>query len=235
MSAGPDVERLISGWLEEEAVRRAPDRVLASACATVLRTRQRREAAFLKESHMRLIRLAAAILVVAAVGVGGYVLARNTAPVASPPSPAPSVAASVAPTAAGATLSSYRGARNAICAAAPKNETIPGFQFIDSHAVWDPKAPAADRAAGIAALEAVVARTETISQQLEALDVPPDIYAEHIANIASGRDGAALLQHEIDLLKQGKLAEALAVDEATDATSGRAEAFEKKYGLIGCP
>ena len=42
MNAGPDVERRISAWLDEEVPTRAPDRVLATAFERSRRTHQRR-------------------------------------------------------------------------------------------------------------------------------------------------------------------------------------------------
>jgi hypothetical protein len=42
MNAGRDVQRLISGWLEEEAPTRAPDRILTSAAHVIDNTKQRR-------------------------------------------------------------------------------------------------------------------------------------------------------------------------------------------------
>lgn len=69
MNAGPDVERLISGWLHEEAPGRAPDRILDAAGRTIDRTHQRRLGAAWRESMSGMRGLAAAAV------IGGLVVA----------------------------------------------------------------------------------------------------------------------------------------------------------------
>jgi hypothetical protein len=95
MNAGPDVERLISDWLVEEAPERAPDRILGEASTTIERTKQRRFGAAWREPMMlstsRLV-VAAAVVIAAVVGAGW--IGRSSAGVGTsattPVPPAPS-------------------------------------------------------------------------------------------------------------------------------------------------
>ena len=95
MNAGPDVERLISDWLVEEAPERAPDRILGEASTTIERTKQRRFGAAWREpmtlSTSRLV--VAAAIVIAAVVAAGWI-GRSSASVGNsattPVPPAPS-------------------------------------------------------------------------------------------------------------------------------------------------
>ena len=95
MNAGPDVERLISDWLVEEAPERAPDRILDEASRSIERTKQRRFGAVWREPMMlstsRLV-VATAIVIAAVVGAGW--IGRSSAGVGNssttPVPPAPS-------------------------------------------------------------------------------------------------------------------------------------------------
>ena len=82
MNAGPDVERAISDWLNEEAPAHAPDRILDAAARTINRTKQRRHGAAWREpmiiSSTRL--LAAAVFVLAMILGAGWI-GRTTASV----------------------------------------------------------------------------------------------------------------------------------------------------------
>jgi hypothetical protein len=114
MNAGPDVERLISDWLAEEAPARAPDRILETAVQRSAHTRQRRFGAVrrtfpdMKISWQLAAAAVVGILVIAlgaayfgrspTAGVGGPAatpLATPTptpwAPATVPPSPWPTV------------------------------------------------------------------------------------------------------------------------------------------------
>ena len=95
MNAGPDVERLISDWLVEEAPERAPDRILGEASRSIERTKQRRFGAVWREPMMlstsRFV-VATAIVIAAVVGAGW--IGRSSAGVGNssttPVPPAPS-------------------------------------------------------------------------------------------------------------------------------------------------
>ena len=85
MNAGPDVERLISDWLTEEAPAHAPDRILDAAARTIDRTKQRRLVAAWRDTMtISLGRLAAAAAVVLAAIVGAGLLGRASVSVAAP-------------------------------------------------------------------------------------------------------------------------------------------------------
>ena len=104
MNAGPDVERLISGWLHEEAPGRAPDRILEAAGRTIDRTRQRRFGAVWRESMSGLRGLAAAAVLGALVVAGAFYVLRPALGPGNQPSPSitasPSASAGAPPSAA---------------------------------------------------------------------------------------------------------------------------------------
>src|SRR5687767_139547 len=111
MNAGRDVERLITGWLAEEAAVRAPDRVLEAARTSIDRTRQRRwVAAWREPMYISPFKIATAAAVMAVAVVGGAFFGRATAPgFGGPPVP---TASPPAATDALVTLDAYRVARN---------------------------------------------------------------------------------------------------------------------------
>jgi hypothetical protein len=87
MNAGRDVERLIADWFVEEAVVRAPDRVLDEARRVVVRTHQRRFGAAWRAIPMSApLRLAAAA-VIGALALGGalFLIGRAGEPNVGPP------------------------------------------------------------------------------------------------------------------------------------------------------
>jgi hypothetical protein len=102
MNAGRDVERLIADWFVEEAVLRAPDRVLEDAGRAIHRTKQRRLGAAWRPIRMSApLRLAAAAVLGVLVVGGVLIIARpsgaNFGAPATPsilPTPATSPAAS---------------------------------------------------------------------------------------------------------------------------------------------
>jgi hypothetical protein len=105
MSAGRDVERLIADWFVEEAVLRAPDRVLDEASRVVDRTRQRRLGAAWRAIPMSApLRLAAAA-VIGVLAIGGALLLFGRAGQSNVggPSPSPSPTSSAPASIAAAT------------------------------------------------------------------------------------------------------------------------------------
>lgn len=237
MNAGPDVERLISDWLIEESPAHAPDRILDHAARTIDRTKQRRFSAAWREpmtiSTPRLV-AAAAIMIVAIVGAGW--LGRSTAGVGqTSPSPTPlgtTASASPSPASIGTSLEAYRAARNAICTEGvrAKSQLSPRYARI-----FDSGASASQRADGIDALESFVSLAEGVNDQLAVLDVPTDLQSAHQANLTRFRDVAALIRHEIGLLRAGKLDQARAVDESIDTLIPPISLFEQENRLVGCP
>jgi hypothetical protein len=110
MNAGRDVERVIADWFVEEAVPRAPDRILDAAGRVVDRTKQRRFGTAWRVISMSApLRLAAAAVIgVLAIGGSLFLIGRasnsniggpvsSASPPASPSaSPSPSAPASIA-------------------------------------------------------------------------------------------------------------------------------------------
>lgn len=89
MNAGRDVERLIADWFVEEAVLRAPDRVLADASRAIDRTRQRRLRAVWRTNRMPVSLRLAAAAVFGVLVVGGALLALRPSFVSVATSPPP--------------------------------------------------------------------------------------------------------------------------------------------------
>ena len=98
MNAGRDVERLIADWFVEEAVLRAPDRVLLTAGRAIDRTKQRRLGAAWRAILMPVPRLVAAAAVIGVLLVGGafLVLRPNLGTIGSS-TPMPSASSALGP------------------------------------------------------------------------------------------------------------------------------------------
>ena len=220
MNAGRDVERLIATWLVEESPGRAPDRILANAAGTIDRTRQRRFLAAWREPvsiGLRGFAAMAAVVILALIGAAW--IGRSTASVGTGPSQAP--VTSPAATPAGVTLAQYRVAFAAVCASL----TLPP----------DP-GPSPSPEELVAFLQATIAMGNDEVARFEALQAPPDIVTEHLANIQTLKDVLALLNHEIDLVEANKLDETHTVDEATGPLNSFRQQFAAKYGLsTDCP
>jgi hypothetical protein len=117
----------------------------------------------------------------------------------------------------------YRQARNAVCA-----DLLQASMPPEADAATDP-------AGAVAMLEAFISRANEEIGRLSALTVPASLRADEIASIDLIRATLPLLQQEIDLINQGKIQEAAAVDEQTAPLSERFQQFEQKYGLAACP
>ena len=89
MNAGPDVERLLSDWLIEEAPARAPDRILLTTSDRLDHTRQRRFGVALRSLPMRIDAQLAAAAVIGVLLVGGaaYLLGAGGSGVGGAPTP----------------------------------------------------------------------------------------------------------------------------------------------------
>jgi hypothetical protein len=230
MNAGRDVERLIAGWLAEEAAPGAPDRVLESTRQVVRRTNQRRFAALWRESMFSPMRAAALTAALVLGLVGGVFVGRLSAP-AGVGGPQQTPAAT--PTAAaGATIASYRAARNAICKA-----YLPRLQEQNNllDRLYDPALSEAERAPKITALQTIVSIVDQTVTELEGLEVPADMLQDHAAQVVHYQGTISLLRQAIAAIRSGDLSAAQALDLATDPNSRAIEAFESKYGLAACP
>jgi hypothetical protein len=91
MNAGRDVERLIADWFVEEAVLRAPDRVLTDAGRAIDRTKQRRLHAAGRTIQMPVSPRLATAAVLGVLVVGGALLAMRPSLVSVATSPSPLV------------------------------------------------------------------------------------------------------------------------------------------------
>jgi len=236
VNAGRDVERLISGWLAEEAPEHAPDRILAAAGRAIDRTTQRRWRAAWKEPTMSSTArwvAAAAVLVVAVAGAAW--IGRSTAGVAAPaptasPSPAATPTASPSGSSA-ATLATYRAARDAYCT--PANNQL--ITLNNQGGRLNPAGSAADRAAMIGILQQTVALGDDEVAHLTALEPPASMAVDHAADVVHHQDSLAILREVLALMQAGKVTEANAVAEATVTLSSSEQAYEARYGLAACP
>ena len=135
--------------------------------------------------------------------------------------------------AATVTLETYRVARNAICVAArPQRQA---FDARIGSGLYDPETPAADRAAKLAAFEDFATWAGQLIDKLDALAVPDSMAVDESIAIAEGRGTLILIREQFPLIRAGKLAEAQAIDLATDPLSRSTERYESKYGLAPCP
>jgi hypothetical protein len=233
MNAGRDVERLIAGWLLEEAADRAPDRVLDAARRSIDRTRQRRFVAAWREPvYVSPIKFAAAAAVVAIAVIGGAFFGRMTAPsgVGSP-----GTAPSTAPAATGdaaAALVAYRAARDEICT---RYTTEANPMKRAAEGIYDPNTTPAGRATKIEALERFVALYGDLIGELRAIDPPPAVATDHIAHVARFEDLRDMIDQIVVVLKEGDLEGAERIDLATEPIAANIEAFEREYVVARCP
>ena len=233
MNAGPDVERAISAWLAEEAPAQAPDRVLDVAARTIDRTKQRRFAAAWREpmilSSSRLLG-AAAVVLVAVVGAG--VIGRMTASDAGGVLPSGPTATASASATASVTLESFRAARDAICTryAAQANPMKPQFAGI-----YDAATPTAQRTSKIDALRQFLGIGQAMTDDLSRLVAPPEVAADHSADVAHYQDIDLLISQELHALGAGQLAQAQGIDQSIDPLAAQIGQFEQRYRLSGCP
>jgi hypothetical protein len=232
MNAGRDVERLIAGWLLEEAAPGAPDRVLESTRQIVRRTNQRQIAALWREPMFTPARLAAmAAMLVLALGAG-FLVGRTTG-VSGPGDAAGSPTPTPGSSAAAPALADYRAARNAICGTY-QNRAAPYKETVDP--VGDPASlPAADRAIWVTAMTDLVGVSEAMAGDLDRLAPPSAITAAHAVSVSDLQELNALLRASLRLLELGDGMGARALLVATDPLSAKIAAFEARYSLVSCP
>jgi hypothetical protein len=230
MTDDRSLERAARSWLENGPTD-APDRAVEAALHRIQTTRQERDwnVPWRDRSMTSLTRLVAAMIAIAIVAVGGVVLFRpGGQPNVGGPSSAPTIAGSPSPSPmdALAALQAYRAARDAICVPASQ-------QLVTLNAAGDAATSPAEHADVVAQI-IVLGTTET--DQLAALKPPPALAEEHAADVLRHRDSLALLGQIEGLLRQGKMAEADAVDQALGAAlSSQEETFQQRYSLADCP
>ena len=235
MNAGRDVERLIAGWLVEEAVAGAPVRVLDSIRLSIDRVPQRRFIAAGRHSvSLSMTRLAAiaAVFIAALLGAGAF--GRLTAPVAAPnPSSNPGPT-SPAPgqSAAGVSLDSYRVARNEICARyrAQLDPLKPSFAHLYDAGLTDD-----ERSVFANVLLGYANGSEQMESELATLQAPPEIAAQHAEMVANLKEVNRLIRDVLAKIANKDLEGARASDLATDPYSRATETFERDNDLQPCP
>jgi hypothetical protein len=232
MSEDKRFERGARTWLEEGPTR-APERAVMEALAQVETTPQERDLRVpWRMPVMTLpVRLAAVFLLVA-LAAGGAFFVAGALPDTSPTvTPVPAVA-SPSPDASADAMVAYRSARNDICNAAVIERTPLVERYLKA---TDPAATEAERADGLTALREFVVIADRTAGQLASIDVPPEFVAEHATNLAQFQDITTLIREVVTLLEAGNLADAGAVDRATDGIGGQIEEWEARYRLFPCP
>jgi len=129
------------------------------------------------------------------------------------------------------TLTTFRGARDAYCT--PANAQL--IALNTQAAKFDPAKSDADRTAAVSVLGQIVTLGADEVQHLAAIEAPPEIAAEQVADVEHHRESHALLNQALTLLRSGKVSEANVLSDATTPLSSLEESFEAKYSLAGCP
>jgi hypothetical protein len=224
----PEFDPRIADWLEDDPDD-APDTVLETVLAAFPSIPQRHPSRMPWRTRPMTMtapaRVAVAVVVgVLAVGAAAFIL-RPSSPDSGTGLSTPAATSSRPGSSTGdalAELQAYRSARDAVCL------SIASSPIPDS-------GPSPSPAALVSFLQSTIARGNEEATRLAAIQAPPALASEHLANIQTLKDVLALLQREIDLVQSNKLAEAATVDEATGSLSGLFEQFEAKYGLQPCP
>ena len=228
----PGFDPRIADWLEADPDHAPPEvlRTVESALPSIPQRRVLR-LPWRTLPMNKLVPIGATILLLAALGAGA--VAVGSRPATTSPTPAPTAPAAVEASAPPAvTALGYITSRNKVCkAAAVRAEPMKARVA----PLYDETAKPAQKADAIAAVRENVALGDELAAELAALDAPPELAAEHAANVANNRDITILLRESLALHDAGKTAEALAVDLATDGIAAQMNAFEGRHGLTPCP
>jgi hypothetical protein len=237
MSRHPDpgFDPRIADWLEADPDHAPPDllRTVAGAIPSIPQRRALRLPWRSLPMH-RLVILGASVALLAALGLGAWTVGSR--PVVPAVTTAPSVPAAVeaspdpSPTDA---MAGYVAARNAVCEAANRVGG-PIKERIDP-ALYAPDASEAERTDALDALREFADLADGYVAQLEALEAPPALVAEHAANAARYRDVLILIRTSLALHDEGRRTEAIAVDFATDGISELISVYETRHRLTPCP
>ena len=224
MTDDRSLERAARSFIEPGPTR-APEAAVERALDAIQTTRQERDLRILRRfSTMTMTTRLAAAAVVGVIAIGGaaFLLRPTTPDVGSKPPAAAATPSSPnsSPSDGAAQLQAYRDARDAVCASLA---SIPDL------------GPSPAPSAVVGFLQATIARGTEEASKLAAIQAPPSLAAEHLANIQTLRDVLALLNHEIELIQANRMSEAATVDQATGSLSTLFEQFESKYGLRPCP
>jgi hypothetical protein len=232
MSEDKRYERDARAWLDEGPTR-APERVVSEALSQIESTPQERDLRVPWRMPVMSVPVRfAAVALLVALAAGGTFFVAGALPETSPTvTPVPAVA-SPAPDASADAMALYRFARNDICNAA----MIAKEPLAERYAkVTDPAASETERAAALEALKEFVVLADGVADQLAAVDVPSEFVAEHATNLAQFRDLTTLIREVVALLEAGNLADAGAVDRATDLIGGQITEWETRNRLFPCP
>ncbi len=228
----PGFDPRIADWLETD-----PDHAPAEVLRTVesaLPSIPQRRALRLPWRNLpmnKLVPIGATILLLAALGAGA--IAVGSRPSTTTPTPAPTVPAAVeASTSPGVTALGYIAARDKVCKAATARAEPVKARY---EPLYDNEATAAQKDDAIAGVRDFVTLASQFTDELAALEAPPELVAEHAANVANYRDILILIRRSLALHDEGKTEEALAVDLATNGIARQMEAFEGRHGLTPCP
>jgi hypothetical protein len=178
------------------------------------------------------------VLVLATVGLLAM-LGIGAVTVGSRPSTTtPTPAVTTAPAAVEASASpvvnglAYATARDTICEAAVTAAEPIKARF---EPLYEPGSTDAQRSDAIAAIREFAVLADGFVAELAAMDVPPELVAEHAASVANYRDILILIRESLMHHDAGRTAEAIAVDLATDGIATQITSFELRHDLIACP
>jgi hypothetical protein len=207
----------------------APDRAVEAALRRIETTSQERDLGI--PWRLPTMTTPARVAIAAVIGVLAvtgtiFMLGRADDRMIGGPGPTPS------PTATPLSIQGYRDAHDAICTAA---DAIVGPLKTQLGGIYNVAMRPADRAILIDRLGQIGDRTVGFATDLEAIQPPAEVAAEHAADVARHLQVADLIAQEVVLLRSAKLTEAEAVDLSTDPISHQIEAFERKWSLAACP
>jgi hypothetical protein len=228
----PGFDPRIADWLEADPDHAPPEvlRTVESALPSIPQRRVLR-LPWRNLPMNRPVLVLATVGLLAALGIGAVTVGSR--PSTTTPTPAPTAPAAVeATTSPGVTALDYIAARNKVCKAATARAEPVKARY---EPLYDNAATAAQKDDAIAGVRDFVTLASQFTDELAALDTPPELVAEHAANVANYRDILILIRRSLALHDEGKTAEALAVDFATDGIARQMEAFESRHGLTPCP
>jgi|GEM_PF-5636711 len=233
MSDDPSFERNARAWLELGPTD-APDRVVEAALLEIDQTSQERDLRVpWRLPIMSLATRSAAVAIVAVVALGAALVFFRPSPAGSgSPTATPGATAAPSATAASMTVAQFKFARDAICTQGVTAKTPLEVRY---RKIFDKAASAAERADGIAALDAFISLSTQVTNQLAQLESPPSLVVAHAANVAQYRDIISILQHESELLHTGDLPAAEAVDITTNTVNKQISTWEAQYNFLDCP
>jgi hypothetical protein len=242
MSRHPDpgFDPRIADWLEDDPDTAPPDllRTVEGALSSIP---QRRSlwTPWRSAPMNRVVLVAATAILVGVLGLGALAAgSRQPTPGPSaPPAAAATSPAAVASAEPSPTLDlqgpmAFYAAHDRICEEAAAAD-VPLRARYDR--LWAASATPAERKDAIIALTAHANLGDDTTGRLLALDVPQDLFVEHVRATTRMEDITSLIRQELLLLAANRPVDAQAVDVATEPLARQVEAFENHYGLVRCP